>query len=85
MSEAGRDIRTKLDRLILQGGIARIRLPKQDYVTFKNHMKEYYLSAYGGYVADEEATRLGYENVRYNGMAICLEPHFEQQRRRDRR
>lgn len=53
----------------------RIFLPIEDYKKFIKEIEPKYKKDYGALVADGEASRDGYENVLYRGVAVCLEAY----------
>lgn len=68
----------KVQRMILERSKAseycrRLFLPKDEYMEFYRAVEPEYKKQYGAIVAEQEALKDGYENILFDGWAVCCE------------
>lgn len=72
------NIKQKVDKLINELVIGtkyprRIYLPQEEWQEFYNTIEPIHITAHGAPLIDLEATKEGFENILYRGIAICMQ------------
>lgn len=60
------------ERITPENPRPRIFLPKEEWLAFYKEVEPIYIERYGAMVQDEKALKDGFDNIRFQGCAICL-------------